>query len=794
MADRVHGGRVAVVRPAILALLMSVFCAAPAAAKVERVVILKVDGLPERYLERYVNEQADGSRAGHSKLPWIEHVFVKNGTWMQNFYVRGISLSSPSWSELDTGHHLEVRGNAEWDRYTMRVTDYMNFFPFYLNNARRQEADMPGVELLDENSVPLLIDRFPFTERYQSFQIYQRGVRWETLEGSLKREVQGKSVKDLFDEWQTGFSIEGGLGVEEEHELLEKLQDPSVRYLDLYIGDFDHTAHLTADPVTLEHVLESLDALVGRIWSGIAMSPMAKTTAFIMVSDHGMNASPGVYSQGYDLLDWFGSAEGGAHHVMMNRHPMTEFKLRGLDPFVTEVITPSPDSMYLTGEAQKYPTAVMDLDGNERASIGLRNNSLNVIHILLDQMMRKKVAGRTRAAALGSLFKTLDAVRPVWSKNVRELSGELVDLRGRIAAQQALVDALPKKFSIEQRRSGESTEAKRQIRRLERMKSDERSYSAYVAAMTKLLALDPADFDPGKFNIENLIPRRSLGEPNSIYDLQNYVAGPSKSGLVVGAGGLLDEARSFEHIDYFSALGAIKVRNNVQKQVGPQPVDFIAVPLKDGVWLRASEERQALIFARYDASGGLELNYIPVSHLRQDAAGALHYERAAWAPGFPLQMFEDPMLNVPGDGEGDRAAWLSEWHSDREWLNAVHKTRYSNGVVSVVEALLRQPVKDPYVERKRELRGFDMIVFAHDHWNFNVRSFNPGGNHGSFLRVSTHSVLLFAGGDDTGIPKDLRVDTPYDSLSLAPTILSMMGKADASLPGPVIGEVAGGRE
>ena len=83
-----------------------------------------------------------------------------------------------------------------------------------------------------------------------------------------------------------------------------------------------------------------------------------------------------------------------------------------------------------------------------------------------------------------------------------------------------------------------------------------------------------------------------------------------------------------------------------------------------------------------------------------------------------------------------------------------------------------------------------MLVLANDHWNFNVRGFNPGGNHGSFLRESTHSVLLFAGGKDTGIPEGLRVETPYDSLSFVPTILSLMGRPEADLPGPVIRELA----
>ena len=766
------------------ALLLILSASAPAA--VDRVVILKVDGLPERFVERYVTEAADGHRAGHSRLPWIEHVFVDNGAWIENFYVRGISLSSPSWSMLDTGHHLEVRGNAEWDRYTLRVFDYMNFFPLYLNYARQQQADMPGVELLDENHVPLLIDRFPVRERYQSFQLYQRGVRWTTLEDSVKTHFAGRSVKDVFDEWQTGLSIESGLSEQEEHELIAKLKDPNIHYLDFFTGDFDHSAHLTSDRVTLEHVLESLDALVGRLWTAIAASPLAKTTAFVMVSDHGMNTTEGVYSQGYNLVDWFTSATGGAHHVMINRHPMTEFTLKGLDPFITEVITPSTESAYLAGEAQRYPTAVMDLDGNERASIGLRNNSLNVVQILLDQLVHKKLTGRVRHAALDALFATLDRVRPQWSRNVGQLTEELRTLRTQIADQQKLVNQQPKSFTAEDRVNGVDVEAKRQIGVLERMKTEERLYSAYVATHPAPVVLGSRPIStPENSTSKTWFPGRSLGEPNQIHDLQNYVVGPSKQGLIAAEDGSLDMEQSFRHVNYFAALPTIRVRNNVQKNVGPQPVDFIAAPLNNSIWLRRTKDRQALIETRTSAGGKRELRYIPVANLTQDENGEPHFDHADWSAGFPLELFEDPRLNV----EGDRATWLSDWHTEEEWLTAVHRTRYSNGIIGIVEALLRDPVASPYLERKRELRSFDMIVFAADHWNFNVRSFNPGGNHGSFLRVSTHSVLMFAGGEDTGIPKSVKVTTPYDSLSLVPTILMLLGQPDETLPGPPITEI-----
>jgi hypothetical protein len=132
-----------------------------------------------------------------------------------------------------------------------------------------------------------------------------------------------------------------------------------VRYLDYFTGDYDHVAHLAADRGTQLHTIEAIDALVGRVWSAVVASPLADSTLLVLVSDHGMNTSEGVYSQGYNLIDWFNSAAGGGHHVLTNRHPMTEFKLKGLDPFVSEVITPSTESSYLAGESDRYPTAVL---------------------------------------------------------------------------------------------------------------------------------------------------------------------------------------------------------------------------------------------------------------------------------------------------------------------------------------------------------------------------------------------------------------------------------------------------
>src|SRR5579862_4837446 len=170
----------------VFVLLLPASVAFGAELPARRVVILKIDGLNADLLYRNMRDKDPAT--GKPYLPWFAHIFSDNGTIFENFYTRGISLSAPSWSMLDTGRHAVIRGNAEYDRYTGEVYDYLNFFPFYLDYARGREVDMPGVEVLDAAGIPLTIDSFGYTHVYQSFQLFQRGVRWGTLEHTLTRQ------------------------------------------------------------------------------------------------------------------------------------------------------------------------------------------------------------------------------------------------------------------------------------------------------------------------------------------------------------------------------------------------------------------------------------------------------------------------------------------------------------------------------------------------------------------------------------------------------------------------------
>ncbi len=775
-------------RLGLLAAACALYCSAAQTAtapppSAKRIVILKVDGLGADLL--YSNMREIDPATGEPRLPWFAHIFAQGGSIFQNFYTRGISLSAPSWSMLDTGHHTVIRGNVEWDRFTGHVYDYLNFFPFYIGYARNREIDMPGVQVLDRAGIPLVIDAFRWDQTYQSFQLYQRGARWSTLKSVLARRFSSRVLIPMLESAGTP-SLDAMLGQQTEKELLAGLQNSQILYLDDYTGDVDHEGHATNEPAALLSDLRRLDALAGRIWSAIQKSSLASQTLFVVVSDHGMNNVPGIHSEAFSLPDLLNSSEGGAHHVMLNRHELSDYKLRGLNPLVKRTFASSTASFYLPNQSTEYPTAWIDLDGNERASLSLRNSDLNKIHILLLQLARPDLKPDVRTAAAKYLTETIQKHRAEWAGTVARLKEELSALNGAVDQRKALLATEPKKFTHESYETGEDKAVRRQAKQLGDWEHEREEYTSYLTHLQALLDFRPDANRRFGGKISELIPQMSLGDANTVHDLQHYAVGPGESGIVLDAAGHLDEGQSFRHVNYFPLLAAQRVRNNPQAALSSKPIDFVALRLPSGgageqtYWLYATDDDQLLIHT--DESGAITLQ--PVSHLVQNADGRVSFTSAMWHANLPLRLFEDPALKIPDGAE--RATWLSAQHSEREWLETTHLCQYSNGVIGVSEELspvavnvLGTPGMNPillrYEQHRRELVQPDMEIFAADHWNFNVRNFNPGGNHGAFFRISTHSVWMMAG---AGVPAQV-VTEPYDSLNFASTLLQLLGRPDS---------------
>lgn len=773
---------------AFTSLFLAGALACSAQQPAQRVVILQIDGLNADLLYRNMCEEDPAT--GKPRLPWFAHVFNDNGAVFENFYTRGISLSAPSWSMLNTGRHTVIRGNVEYDRYTGEVYDYLNFFPFYLDYAKGREEDMPGVEVLDSAGIPMLADSFKYSHAYQSPQLFQRGVRWRTLEHSLGRQFSTGALLSMIEDGSKP-SLEENLEQQTESELDTALQGREVLYLDFFTGRLDHEAHATSQPEALYQELLRLDGLVGRIWTEIQKSPLADQTIFVVVSDHGMNNVPGIVSQTFSLPDFFNSLQGGAHHVMTDRYELSDYKLKGLNPLVHRVITPSTSSFYLAQQAAQFPTAWLDIDGNERAAVHLRNSDLNEIHILLIELAKRDLRPEIRRAASDYLRTMIDRHRAAWSETASDLDQELAELNRAIEARKEIVAKQPKKWTHEQIAAGDDKEARRLADQLRAWDQEYASYGSYVSHLRALLAFNPDPQRPLEERIADLVPERSLGDNNSIRNLQHYVVGPSPGGLVLDASGKLDPERSFRHVNNFEVVVSQRVLNNPQPALSPKPIDFITSVLPDiesqhAYWLYGDDTHQLMILV--DVAGNIAVR--PIAQLQQDQQGKVSWSELPWAPGFPLHLYEDPELRVPIGR--DSAAWLSAWHTEREWMEAVHRCKYSNGVIGITEVLSPvvdnvpgAPGEDPlllrFERRRRELVQADYHIFAADHWNFNVRFPNPGGNHGSFFRISTHSVWMMAG---AGIPVR-ELDEPYDSLNFASTILSLAGHT-APLPNRAI--------
>ncbi len=716
-----------------------------------RLVILKVDGMGQDQLMAALEKRDPDT--GKSQLPWIQRIFAEQGTIYENFYTRGISLSAPSWSMLDTGRHSVIRGNVEYDRFTGEVYDYLNFFTLYVGYAEQRQADMPGVAVLDRAGIPLLIDRYQYPQVFQSFQLFQRGVSWVSLGNVLKRRFSSKSIFSMLE--GSTPSYDSLLDQQTHADLDEKLKDPQVLYLDLYLSKVDHEGHATSEPAAMLAELRSVDTLAGQLWTAIQKSPLAEETLFVMVSDHGMNNVPGVISQTYSLTDLLNSPAGGAHHVVTNREQLSDFKLKSLYPLLHRVVNPSDASFYLVGESDHYPTAWLDIDGNERAALHLRNSDLNKIHILLKQLARSEMPPNLRRAAAHTLGQVIDSHRTEWAATASQLEEELNALKPLIDARKPIVDKEPHRWSKARVERGEHRTAWRLRQEYDDWKIEFEGYSNYLTRLKRLLVFEPDAKNPFKGKISDLIPEMSLGNNNTQRQLRHYVAGPAIGGLQLAADGTLDEERSFRYVDYPKLFCEQRALNRPQPELSGNPMDFVAMPLTDQrYWLYGDDDHQLEILTAADGR-------ISVKPLN-----------GGWRSGLPLHLFEDPELILPAGT--NRADWLSQWHTEQEWMRAIHKTRYSNGVIGIIEEMSPvgqnvpgragvTPVLLRYERRRRELVQADIHLFAADHWNFNVRFPNPGGNHGSFLRISTHSVWMMAGpGAGVG-----RVKEPVDSLRFA---------------------------
>ncbi len=788
----------------LIILLIFLTADTSSAQNVKRLVIIKVDGISADYLDQYVKQTDE--KTGKSVLPWFDEVFYRNGTRLSNFYARGMSLSATSWSLLDTGQHLRIKGNIEYNRLIPQSFYYLNFIPYYADYAMKRRVDMPAMEVLDQLEIPILSDAFPYDRRYTSFQLLQRGTDWDVFAKGFLKLFPRKS-SDFVDEWTIGFDFFNTTFNQQERDIIKKIENhPEITYFDFFTPDFDHVAHLNNNTEVHFTVLKNLDQTIGRFWTAIENSKNADETALILVSDHGLNTSEKSYSQGFNIINLLQSRAGGGHHVATKQRLMLNYSIRGLNPFISIVSNESKESFYLQRQAKSYPTVKIDFDGNERAAIHLRDSDLNILQIIFQEVQKRKISKENEKALKKAFFEVRDRRRVDWQKRIIDLDKELEALNRWIKIQEKIIENQPREFTPEQIKLGKDKEARRIAVQAELARKDKAEYVQYLKTLKNLLALDIENFQPKKLQIKDIIAEGAMGERNSIYQLQNYAVGLSKRGLILDENDRLDSEKSFERVNYFELFKNQMVRSNVQKEIGSSPIDFVAaqIPLEqisgalpenlqadqNPIWIYGGKDKQALILTRTNDDSVKSYFYLPVADLKQNAEGKFSFEIKEWSAGFPLKIYEDENFEVENSTKKD---WLSRWHTETEWLRATHKTIYSAAVINLCEQLndnLSENYKtvENLSEDEKMLRRFrnhqrrltetDILILANNLWNFDMRGFNAGGNHGSFFRISSNSALMFAGGAKTGIPRGLNITEPYDNLSFVPTVFALIDKID----------------
>ncbi len=803
-----------------------------------RLIVIKVDGLPQDTVDRFVH--TPNPRTGRSFLPWIERLFYQQGVRFQNFYCSGMSLSEPSWAIIDTGRHSLIKGNFEVDRHTGDTADHLNFFNFYYEAARHRRVYPDAVDSLDAARIPLLSDAFRFEERETGIQLLRRGTKfYDFLEVGLKpfSGPVSERVGDLlvgvdFHQAYADTTREAFIKGVEDPEL--RYVDYYNADVDGTIHDDNSDEAILEALQNLDRVIGQCYAALVRSHSE------DRSVIAVVSDHGSTYADEGVYSQGINLISYLTRREFGAHNILTRQGPLSYYSLEGtpLKLRMPAPQTSSSRESYFLADRKSQITCAMDFDGNERAQIHFREPDLNRLQMLLQALRGVGLDEPQRVAAGNAALAIIDRHREEWTSERAAIREELDALQRTLTADEAEVARiepvlLRERWAVKNGtyrpgaalapyggqsmintsdRLNDLEQRYRELRaRVWQYNKTLEEYGNYLETLGFRLSIT-STADLAKYSADQLFGERDLGDRLTAADLLAYPAGLDK--IVVAQDGSLDERATFVHINYFESLSGIRVRNSIRKELGTAPVDFVAadIPVADARRAAAvagiadlaaatdlasvrivytSADEQVLLIERDTADRGRLVTLVPVRQFRLDPmSGSVTFDAGTWKPGLPFRLYEDPMLDTGGK---DRVAWLSEGHTHLEWLNAAHRTAEGLGPEALCEALstdyiaaferaeARDTTADARLVRRFELRrreavATDVFLHANPHWNFDLKDFNPGGNHGGFGRASMHGTFWLHGGQQTRIrPGPLVIDAPFEGLDVVPTLLEAAG-------------------
>jgi hypothetical protein len=451
------------------------------------------------------------------------------------------------------------------------------------------------------------------------------------------------------------------------------------------------------------------------------------------------------------------------------------------------------------GGRNDYVTAVIDNFGNARAEVHLRNNDLNRLHLLL-QAEHRRLSEEQRARWRDLVRQT---VPDLWAW----LEPELKDYRAYHQGSLAWARNLRQRADYYWRDIGN------------RLKDEAKRDAPQLKALGRLAELGQAE-DPVAWLFENnpsipeLIPKKYLGRPNSVYQLTHYTIGLDDNMEWVEK--TVDPQGRTVPMDYISVLSNYRAPNPPPSHE-PNPVDLIVKslpvePLQKALlergWLDAGIELRQVNWvvstAKHNLGKGGEalvleaadgrIRYLPILHLQQEAGGTFTFEVHNELD--PLGLFYDTGFRSPS---GEPAfIWLERFHTPQEWLEGVHDTYYS--VAPVIIGDIAGVHAEPFIDNpdfQRRLNGFpteearaqylrgvkwkyaanqpDLLLWSSYLWNFSSKNHTPGGGHGGLPSMVTRTSLLLWGGKDFRLPAGHAIREFATTLDVAPTLAQVLG-------------------
>jgi len=831
-------------------VLLLLLVSAPAAAQLvpppepPRIVIIKADGLSPWVVEaavrpdddRVVNQLENPEEFRHAVarfrqalgrqqlLPNIERYFFREGVRADQMYSATVTLSAVAWSVVDTGQPSIVKGHGVFERNTGYMRSYLDFLRDTLDFAKRRGDKTLGVWVLDQAGVSLTTDAFDPARVWMAPQMYirpelkeylaalgldyiRRGHKFSEPRKILKTQLGRRAGDPRHVEWGESFMMR-----ELSQQILVRDYTQHERY-DLLSGFFtqmDHQQHSEPSPEGLLSRLVHFDELLGQVFATVEQSERRNQTFVVIVSDHGQEFTPGLTAVSVPLTRLFRTRLFGGHTTQTLLSEETDRALTvpmpGVDyPRVYESDYSPYGAAAPKGKGEKgWPTAYVEPFGNARAEVHLRNNDLNRLHLLLLAVRR----GGWQEAEWGRLD---DRLQETLTAINRWLPAKLRGMREYYEGARNWNEFLQSSADPYLRDTG----ARLQIE-TERLQPQIKALTALQGWIERSRAHSPLrELGLRSFKIYDFIPRKFYGPRNSFHQLTHYTVGLDMHQEWVET--TVDAQGRQVPMDYFQILSDYEVANPPVpgnrnpfdlmvyalsgEAVAPLLIEKgVLAPtdaLEDALWVRATtrnnpaQSGEALILRRTDG----DIKYVVVTGFEQSADGQFSFERNQGPD--PLALLADPnFLQVAGPNP---TAWFAEWHSDRVWLEATHRTRYTDAVLVFLDVAgrnYRRFMRAPEFERtlvgfssdelkQRYLRGLeqkyagfmaDLWVWSSKHFNFSSKGPEPAGAHGGLGWQVARTSFFVWGGEQTGLRRGALLTEPATTLDVAPTILCMAGR------------------